>query len=107
MPEIRLHGPRVGAGETGAQLQEQRRRERVRVIERQSLRAQRGVLNAGDEGAEIEFRQGEIRRRQTATGLSLRRVQTIILEAVTREEFVALAEFVIDANGEGVADGAT
>src|SRR5215475_4320657 len=101
MPEIRLHGPRVGAGETGAQLQEQRRRKRVSVIERQPLRAQRGVLNAGDEGAEIEFRQGEIRRRQTTTGLSLRSVQAVVFKAVTREEFISLAEFVIDANGEG------
>src|SRR4030095_2594736 len=60
----------------------------------------------GDEGAEVEFRFGEIGRGQTAVGLALRRVQTEVLEAVTREEFVPLAEFVIDANSEGVAAGA-
>ncbi len=57
--EIRLRGERIGAGETGSELVQQRGAEEMGFIEGCALSSQCSVLDARDLGPKIELAGGE------------------------------------------------
>ena len=92
----------IGPGIADAQLVHEGGCQHFRVVERGAMRRQARVLDAGDEGAEIEARRGVGGRRQAAVGLALRRVEAELPVVEPHEDRVVVREAVIDAARVGV-----
>ena len=92
----------ISPGIADAQLVHEGGCQHFRVVERGAMRRQARVLDAGDEGAEIEAGRGVGGRRQAAVGLALRRVEAELPVVEPHEDRVVVREAVIDAPRVGV-----
>src|SRR5260370_31921317 len=98
--EVRLRGERIGSAVSNAEFVEQSRGEEMGFIHRQALCDQRGVLNAGHIGSEIELRSCRRGRREAAGSLAagqrVRRGLDEPLVAEPAKERILAAGVVVD-----------